>query len=145
VRLVAWLLVAVIAAGCGSIGQPAATPGGFGEVVAALVLHGVTVHEQVSGDDGCPRAELHDNAMRLTVSLADDPARRDVYLFRWRRATDFDAAVQSYFMCVTDFRSSHPRTVIEVVEQRPWRAYGADWSVRLKQAITDALAVSAGG
>src|SRR5687767_6690367 len=120
------------------MGQPAATPGGFGEVVSALVLHGVSVHEQVSGDDGCPRVELHDNAARLTVSLADEPVRRDVYLFRWRRATDFDVAVQSFFMCVTDFRSNHPGAVIEAVEQRPWRAYGADWSVPLKQAITDA-------
>jgi hypothetical protein len=143
--VVSALLVAVVAAACGATGQPVATPGGFGDVVGALVLHGVAVHEQVSGDDGCPRVELHDNAMRLTVSVGDDTARRDVYLFRWRRAIDFDASVQSFFMCVTDFRSNHPGTVIEVVEQRPWRAFGADWSLPLKQAVTDALAVSAGG
>jgi hypothetical protein len=136
-------LAAVTATGCGSIGQPSPTPGGFSDLVAALVLHGVTVHEQVSGDDGCPRVALHDNATRLTVSLADVPVRRDVYLFRWRRTTDFDAAVQSFFMCLGDFRSNQSGTVIEVIEQRPWRSFGADWSDTLKAAVTEALEDSA--
>ena len=144
-RLVAFLLLAMTATGCGSIGQPAPTPAGFSDFVAALVLHGVTVHEQVSGDDGCSRVELHDNAARLTVSSADDPTRRDVYLFRWRRATDFDAAAQTFFMCVTDSRANQPGTVIELVEQRPWRAFGADWGGPLKTAVTEALEVSARG
>ena len=136
-------LLAMLVGGCAGP-APAPTPGGFSEFVAALVLHGVTVHEQVSGDDGCPRSELHDNATRLSVSTGDDPSRRDVYLFRWRRATDFDASVQTFFLCVADFRSSHPGTVIEVAEQRPWRAFGADWSSSLDQAVRDALHEASG-
>jgi hypothetical protein len=139
------MMVVLSATGCGSIGQPAPTPAGFSDFVAALVLHGVTVHEQVSGDDGCPRVELHDNATRLTVSSADDPTRRDVHLFRWRRATDFDAAAQTFVMCVTDFRANHPGTVVDVVEQRPWRAFGADWGDALETAVTEALEASARG
>ena len=142
--LVRLVLVATVLAACGG-SSPAASVGGFSEVVAALVLRGVTVHDQVSGDDGCARVDLHDNVARLSVSMGDDPARSEVYLFRWRRPPDFASAAPTFFMCVTDFRASHPGTVIEVVEQSPWRALGESWSDALKAAVTDSLAASAGG
>lgn len=137
-------LAAIMFAGCAA-SAPTPSPGGFSEVVAALVVRGITVHEHVSGDDGCPRVELHDNAAHLTVSTADDATRRDVYLFRWRRATDYAAAARDFFLCVADFRSEHPEIVVEVVEQSPWRALGADWSDSLMTAVTEALASSSGG
>lgn len=143
-RLVLGLLLAAATYGCGSFGAPAPTPGGFSDVVAALVQRGVTIHEHVSGDDGCGRVELHDNAARLTVSTTDDATRRDIYLFRWRRATDFDGAVQSFLMCVGDFRSTRPGAVVAVVEQRPWRAFGADWPGTLEQGVRDALREAGG-
>ena len=134
----AFAVAAMVMNGCG--GQaPGASPGAFTEVVAALVLHGVTVHEHVSGDDGCSRVELHDNAARLTVTMSDDPERRDIYLFRWRRAADFESSATSFFMCVGDFRSNHQGTVIDVVEISPWRAFGDGWSDALELAVRESL------
>jgi hypothetical protein len=143
-KLAAWFLGATIATGCGAFGAPSPTPAGLNELVSALVLHGVTIHEQVSGDDGCPRVDLHDNATRLTVSVADDATQRDVYVFRWRRAADYDAAAQTFFPCATDFRSSRPGTELAVIEQPPWRAFGADWSDTLEQALRNSLQEAGG-
>lgn len=140
-RWLSVLLTVALAAACG--GQaPTPSPGGFSDVIAQLVLRGVTVQEHVSGDDGCPRVELHDNAARLTVSIGEDATRQDVYLFRWRREADYLASVSSFFMCVTDFRSQAPGGVIDVVESSPWRAFGTGWSDQLETAIRESIAAT---
>lgn len=135
------LLLAVVLplAGCGSPGTPSPTPGGASDVIAALGERGVTVHEQVSDDDGCERTDLNDIAQRLHVSTAGDTTQREVYLFRWQGASDFDQSASDFFFCVGDFRSQHPGGVIEVVEHSPWRAYGADWSAELTTAVRQAV------
>src|SRR5687768_13345799 len=140
---VALALTATI--GCGGTTTPTASPGGFPDVIAQLVLRGVTVHEQVSGEDGCERVPLHDNATRLQVSTATSVDRRDVYLFRWRRESDFVASATSFFMCVGDFQSNNPGETVDVVEDSPWRAFGTDWSDEIELAVRESLQSASAG
>ena len=116
------------------------------EVLPALALRGATIHQSVSGDPGCPGSPLHSNAVRLELSVADDPARYSVYLFRWRRPADFQAAAQPFSECIDEFLAQSDGEVpIDGVEAAPWRAYGPGWSEELLLIVEDALHDLAGG
>ena len=143
-RGLAVVLALTAAMGCGGTLTPTASAGGFSDVIAELVLRRVTVHEQVSGEDGCERVPLHDNGTRLQVSTATSVDRRDVYLFRWRRQSDFVASATTFFMCVGDFQSNHQGETVDVVEESPWRAFGTDWSDEVESAVRESLRATSG-
>ena len=135
------ILLTGLALACGpGSGGPTPTPGGLDEALPALILRGATIHQTVSGDAGCPGAGLHSNAIRLELSLPQDPARYTVHLFRWRRSTDFDAAAPAFAECVNEFlRGSEGELPVDEVEARPWRAYGPAWSEDLRLLVEEAL------
>lgn len=137
------LAVALPLAGCGSLGAPTPTPGGLGDVIAALVLRGVTVHQHVAGDAGCPASALHDNAVRLTVSMAAEATRSDVHVFRWRRQADFDAEADAFAACIAAQQQAGS-DVLSTVEESPFRAYGFGWSDELRTAVAEALRAAIG-
>ncbi|HUR16106.1 MAG TPA: hypothetical protein VMZ33_02365 [Candidatus Limnocylindrales bacterium] len=133
------LSIIVLACSGGAIAEPTETPGTMDDAIGALVLNGVAVHNLVGGDAGCPEQDLHDNALRLEVSIGTMSSTRTIYLMRWRRQTDFDAAAESFAACITEFGELSGATQIDQVANAPWRAYGANWPPQLLLAVTDAL------
>jgi hypothetical protein len=136
---------ALLAVGCGSPAAPPPSPGGFGDVIGELVLRGVTVQQHVSGDDGCPTVELHDNAARLSVSYGSTSRVFDVYVFRWRRASDFENEADAFAACAQEHGAQHPQAQLSTIEASPWRAYGTDWPPELRRAVDQALFEAGGG
>ena len=137
-------LMALALSGCGSFSAPAPTPGTMDDVIAALVLRGMTVHRLVSGDAGCSSSDLHDNAVRLEVSLDTRSATHEVYLIRWRRTANFGDAAQAFANCVAEYQALNPGSTITWVESEPWRAYGPGWPPDLGQRLLDALRAAGG-
>lgn len=109
------------------------------DVIAALVLRGVTVHRLVSGDAGCPSSDLRSNAVHMEVALGSQSATHEIYLFRWRRAGDFDSSGQAFADCIAEYESLNPGRPVDRLEARPWRAYGPGWTDALRATLTDAL------
>jgi hypothetical protein len=145
------LSAAVACASPAPSGTPTATatptPGDLSAVQAALALRGVTIHEAVSGDAGCPgQPGLHGNAVRFELSLAGDDQPYEVFLFRWRRPSDFAAAEQSFADCVDEYTAGVSGDVsIDGVEVAPFRAYGPGWSEDLISVLEQALHDVGGG
>jgi hypothetical protein len=137
-------MLAVLIAACAGTSAPVATAAGMDEVVANLVTRGVTVHRHVSGDAGCPESGLHDNALRIDVSLSGQPDEYAVYLFRWRRDSDFVAASADFAACVASFSAANQGSGVSTIELPPWRAYGPDWSPQIEQVVRDAIQASGG-
>lgn len=137
-------LLSVILAACETFTAPIATPGTMDDVIAGLVLRGITIHGLVSGDPGCPSSDLHDNAVRLEVSLDTRSASHEIYLLRWRRTASFGDAARPFADCVAEYQSLHPEQLISQVESEPWRAYGPNWPTDLAPRILDALRAAGG-
>jgi hypothetical protein len=116
------LAIALALAGCYASAGPSPV-GGAEDVIANLVVRGVTVNRTVSGDAGCADQTLYDNAVHLTTSYQGQVA--DLYIFEWRRASDFDAAASSFEGCVEAFRVAHPDATVAQLESSPWRAFVA--------------------
>lgn len=139
-RKISLLLSLTLLAACGGPGAATPTPGGMNDVLPALALRGATIHDTVSGDAGCPGVPLHPNAARIEMTVEGDESRYVVYLFRWRRPADFDAAAQPFEECLEEFAGQSDGEVpLDVVEAAPWRAYGAGWSEEARLLIDEAL------
>lgn len=123
----------IVFGGCGPAAAPTPSPGGFADVISALVLRGATIRQHVSGDAGCPQSELHSNALRLEVSLGGAQTET-VYLFRWRRESDYQAAAGEFAACVAQQEGD-----AVALEHSPWRAYGAGWTEDLRTILAQAL------
>lgn len=139
------LLVGSVLGACASGATPTPTPAGMDDVIANLVLRGVTIHRLVSGDPGCPTSDLHDNAVHLEVSFAAQSSLKDIYLFQWRRAADFEAASDAFRDCAAEFTDTAPGQELAIVHASPWRAYGPSWGDDLKAVVEHALRETAGG
>jgi hypothetical protein len=141
--LLAAALLAGAAAGCDrNVTLPAPTAGELGDVVAALVLRGATITDQVAGDAGCSDPTLFGNAVRLDVRMPGAATSAPVYVLRWKRAADYDAAEAAFAACVA--QSPRPPDAVTTVAVSPWRAYGPDWPDALRDAVSAAL-TEAGG
>jgi hypothetical protein len=137
-------LVAVLALGCGAFPAPTATPGAMDDVISALVLRGITIHSLASGDAGCPGSELHNNGVRLEVSIDNRSATHYVYLVRWRRPSDFADSPQAFADCIAEYQALNPGQTVSQVESEPWRAYGPGWAQDLGPRLLEALRASGG-
>ena len=156
-RLAPLLALVALAAACGLTttspsGGPTPTPtplrGDMSAIQAALALRGATIHAAVSGDAGCPSVPgIHQNAARFELSLAGDAGQpSEVFLFRWRRASDFAAAEQAFSDCVDEYTAGIAGDVpIDGLEVEPWRAYGPGWSPDLLELLESALRDVGGG
>jgi hypothetical protein len=79
------------------------------------------------------------------VTLEQDGRDYEIYLFRWRRAGDYEAAADSFARCVGDHAAENSAVNVEMVDLSPWRAYGAGWSDELRRAVDGALRAAGGG
>ena len=135
------VLLALAVAGCYS--SPGPSPvGGIEDVIANLVLRGVTVTSSVSGDAGCSDPTLHDNAVHLSVSYQNQST--ELYVLQWRRTSDFDAAAAAYANCVADFRTHNPGSAVATVDVPPWRAFGEDPTGQVMPLVTSAMREAGG-
>ena len=133
------LSVVIVACGGGNNVEPSETPGTMDDAIGELVLNGITIHNMVGGDSGCPGEDLRDNALRLEVSIGTMSTTRTMYLMRWRRQADFDASADSFANCVGEWAAQTGATQVDQVANAPWRAFGANWPPDLLTAVTDAL------
>ena len=137
-------LVEAALVGCTGVTVPTPSPQDMTGVVSALVLRGVTIGQVTAGDAGCPGSSLHSNAARIDLSLGPGARDHSVYLFRWRRPADFDAAAGPFADCVARHAAQAPTPVADVIEVRPWRAYGAGWTRELNALLQEALRAAGG-
>lgn len=138
------LLVALTVAACGNFTAPIPTPGTMDDVIAGLVLRGMTVHRLVSGTAGCPSSELHSNAVMMEVAIDARSATHALYLFRWRRPGDYADSAQAFADCVAEYEALNPGQSISQLESEPWRAYGPGWPPDLAPRLLDALRAAGG-
>ncbi len=118
---------------------PTPTPRDLTAVLEALALRGATIHQAVAGDAGCPGVPLHGNAVRLELTLQQDGGHYSVYLFRWRRPAQYDAAAGQFDECLAVHARQAAEGEVEALEMAPWRAYGRGWSEDLRTALAAAL------
>jgi hypothetical protein len=136
--------MALLMTGCGAFTAPAPTPAEMDDVIADLVLRGATVHRLVSGDAGCPSQDLHDNAVHMEIALGTQSATHEIYLFRWRRQSDYDSAAQAFADCVAEFQAANPTRTVTQLEANPWRAYGPGWTPQVVETVRAALEAAGG-
>lgn len=139
------LTVALMAAGCAGLSAPSPTPGSIvDDVVAGLVRRGVTVHRLVSGDPGCASPGLQGNALRMEVSVLNQSATRDLFVFGWRRQAQFDEAKPDFDACVAAYEAGRPGVTAWTVELSPWRAYGSLGNDQLLRMVEESLREAGG-
>ena len=137
--LVGGLLVCLMVGGCYGDSGPGPTPGTMDDVIAAIVLQDITVHNLTSGDAGCSVASLHENAVRMSLVIGSQSASHDVYFFNWKNPAKYDAALQDFASCKQEYMASHSGVGVTELDAYPWRAYGPGWTSDLYQRLVNAL------
>ncbi len=137
--------LAVVAAACGALTEPAPapTPADFQGIASEIVKRGIAIDNLVSGDAGCDDKVLIPTAIGLDASGKDEvePVRLYLYIFRDREAyerlrTAIDECARSF---VTD-----PET-FESIESSPFVLAGqGPWAPEFKATLREALTVASG-
>ena len=137
--------LAVVAAACGALTEPAPapTPADFQGIASEIVKRGIAIDNLVSGDAGCDDKVLIPTAIGLDASGMDEvePVRLYLYIFRDREAyerlrTAIDECARSF---VTD-----PET-FESIESSPFVLAGqGPWAPEFKTTLREALTVASG-
>ena len=133
------LALPLVTSACYSFAEPSLRPGDSLDVMAALARHGAVVTDVMSGESACDDRGLVANALHVVATAPDDPTRRDVfiYLFRVKGWEDSAEAVDACQDAYAD--SLDGGALVQRVDVPTYRAFGADWSNGLTEAITDAL------
>ena len=141
----ALILVAIglAVAGCSTISRtpPAPTPADFPGLAGVLSQRGIHVEHFVSGDAGCPDAELARTAIAFDAAGLDQPTpvRIHIYIFRNREAYErlratVDTCARSFVTDPETFESVETSPYV-LAGQGPW---GATFKDALRAAITEA-------
>ena len=140
------LAALLVVVACQANDPAAATPRDTAGLLEELARHGVSAVEQRAGDPGCGDASLVPNAMHWRLTVATDPAPRDVYLFRFKDRPTYDGAAAAVEACrvVFEARSSRAGGAVERLDVSPWRAFGDGWSASLREALEASLTIAAG-
>jgi hypothetical protein len=129
----------VALAGCYSLAEPSLRPGDSRDVMAALTRHGVVVGDIVVGEAACDDRDLIENALHLTVTGADDPAPVDLFMYLFR-VRGWEGSAEAVDDCQAEYAAGlDPAAVVRRVDVPTYRAFGADWSDGLTDAVRDAL------
>jgi hypothetical protein len=138
-------VAAGMTAGCGTIARsaPPATAGPFPTIAGQLSLHGIRVTGIVSGDAGCPDANLGKTAIGFDAAGLDQATtvRLHVYIFR-DRAT-YERLRGSVDQCAASFVTDPD--AFESVETSPYVVAGqGPWGTTFKDNIRAAITEAAG-
>jgi hypothetical protein len=146
-RRVAGLLALVVAvgAGCGTISRsaPPPTPADFPGLAGILSEDGITVSNVVSGDAGCPDANLAKTAIGFDAVGADQttPIRIRIFIFRNRDVYTKQRATVD--RCAAAFVTD-PET-FESLDASPFVLAGqGPWAPTFKDRLRTALVRAAG-
>jgi hypothetical protein len=149
-RRVARLLALVVAAsavsaGCGTISRsgPPPTPADFPSLAGILSQAGITVSNVVSGDAGCPDADLAKTAIGFDAVGADQttPIRIRIFIFRNREVYTKERATVD--QCAASFVTD-PDT-FESLDASPFVVAGqGPWAPTFKDRLRTALVQAAG-
>lgn len=137
--------VAVLAAGCGTISHtPApATPFPFPGIAGQLSLHGIAVSAIVSGDAGCPDANLAKTAIGFDAVGLDQATTVRVHVYIFRNRATYERLRASIDGCAAAFVTD-PDTY-ESVETSPYVVAGqGPWGAAFKDNIRAAISEAAG-
>jgi hypothetical protein len=150
-RIVRTMLLGLLAAltllSCSyMVGSAQPTPADeVADVIAQLVVRGVTVQGLTSGEAGCPGSALHSNGVHFQATLSGQATAADVYLLRWKSSDAFTADATEFDACVAEYEAAHPLSTVDQFALDPWRAYGPGWSPQLRSTLEDALRAAAAG
>ena len=131
-------------AGCSaSSSPPEATPTDFAGVSLLLQRGGLTIVDVVSGDAGCPNADLAKTAISFTASGLDQPSPTKVFLYRFNDRASFQRRSADVASCAASYAPDPSR--FESADVSPYVVAGqGPWGERFRAAIRDALTVAAG-
>lgn len=140
--MLALLAACFILVGCGRASDlPSPTPADFSGMRDILSRAGIKVANAVSGDAGCPDADLAKTAIAFDASGLDQvqPLRIRVYVFRdrdtWQRLSGSVATcARSYVVDPATYESLAPSPYV-VSGQGPW---APKFAAALKTAFTTA-------
>jgi hypothetical protein len=137
-RLLALTATALIVlVGCYSFAQPSFHPGNARQMLQAITRRGVDAEAMV-GDSVCTDRSLIENAIHLRATVASDPIERDVWIYAFREK-GFDATAAAVDACQAEFAAANPGAVITRLDIPIYRAFGADWSPDLEEAVREGL------
>lgn len=138
------LTLALALAACGP--TPTASPTDMTGVLNEFASHGAVVRDIIAGDAGCAESDLHSNGSHLTLTLTAEARDYGVYLFRWRRPSDYAAGDSAFQQCVAQFaREPSVTEEVQTIEVTPWRAFGTGWSDAMTDVIRQSLVAAAAG
>ncbi|HEX2756108.1 MAG TPA: hypothetical protein VHM48_11625 [Candidatus Limnocylindrales bacterium] len=143
--LAAVAAVTVFVAGCGTISRtPApATPAPFPGIAGQLSLHGIRVTGIVSGDAGCPDANLGKTAIGFDAVGLDQATSVRLHIYIFRNRATYERLRASIDGCAATFVTD-PETY-ESVETSPYVVAGqGPWGTTFKDNVRAAIAEAAG-
>jgi hypothetical protein len=145
VRRAGPIAAAVFLAGCGTISNtpPVPTAAPFPGIAGRLSLHGIQVTGIVSGDAGCPDANLAKTAIGFEAAGLDqtNPVRLHVYIFKNR--VTYERLRSTIDQCAAAFVTD-PATY-ESIDTSPYVVAGqGPWGAAFKDNLRAALKESAG-
>ncbi|MFN8620170.1 MAG: hypothetical protein U0869_26220 [Chloroflexota bacterium] len=142
-RAVAAISLATAAiAGCYNFATPSFHPGNARQLLLAIARRGVEA-EALVGDSACSDHSLVENAIHLKVTAKDDPTPRDVWIYAFREK-GWDTTKASVDACQADYAAAHPGSTITRLDIPVYRAFGADWSPDIIEAVKDGLEEASG-
>jgi hypothetical protein len=144
-RLLVLWLVAVLVAGCAQVLEtaPAPTPADFPGIAGQLGQRGITVDAVVSGDAGCPDAELARTAIRFSASGLDQDAPVHVRVYIFRDSATYDRRRETVDACARSFITDPDG--LQMMDASPFVIVGqGPWGPRFTTALRDGLRSAAG-
>ena len=105
----------------------------------AMAQHGISVESSVAGESACDDPGLFGNALHLRGSVAADGTVRDIYIYTFK-SNKWEGSQPAVDTCQSAYQAAVDGATVTRLDIPTYRAFGADWSTDLADAIRDALA-----
>ena len=136
-------VVAILIAACGTISTspPAPTPADFQGIAGNIVQRGIRIDHIVSGDAGCPDANLSKTAIGFDAVGLDQATPVRVYVYIFRNRATYERLRSTIDHCAATYVTD-PSTY-ETVETSPYVVsgqgpWGPSFRTNLRAAIDEA-------
>ncbi len=128
---------AVVLTGCYSFAQPSFHPGNNRQLLMSIARR-VTSADSMAGASACADPGLIPNALHIKATVPDDPTPRDVWIYSFR-SKGWEGTKDAVDACQAEFTAANPGATITRIDIPVYRAFGADWSQDLQDAVRDGL------